>query len=261
MTVDIIAIIAIGIIAVFAIIGYNRGLVKTAFSLFSLILTLAITIVLAPKVSNYIKTNDMAYTYIREKVVKVVDSSFAEKTEGTVDLKDIEGLEGTEGIDDIKSLEDIENLEGVEGLENLEDLKGIEGLEGIEIPDAFKDAFKEGAIRSVQSIKDYLVDYICGIVINAVSFVGTFIAVKILLAIIAKILDIVSKLPVLKNLNKWAGFIMGACQGLLILWVICIVLTAFSATEWGNMLFTRIKGDRILSIIYNTNILLRWVKM
>ena len=66
-----------------------------------------------------------------------------------------------------------------------------------------------------------------------------------------------AKLPVLKEINQVAGGVVGLVQGLLIFWIFCTVLAMFSNFEWAQALYKMINESAILSVLYDTNILLR----
>lgn len=59
---------------------------------------------------------------------------------------------------------------------------------------------------------------------NAISFAVIFFAVKILLQIIASMLDFVASLPILRSLNKVAGAFLGFLEVYLILFIILFIL-------------------------------------
>lgn len=58
---------------------------------------------------------------------------------------------------------------------------------------------------------------------RAMAFVIIFFAVKILLQIIASMLDFIAHLPVLKQLNVWAGGILGFLEVYLIIFILLYI--------------------------------------
>lgn len=58
---------------------------------------------------------------------------------------------------------------------------------------------------------------------RAIAFVVIFFAVKILLHIIGSMLDFVAYLPVLKQLNVWAGSILGVAEVYLLMFIILYI--------------------------------------
>jgi hypothetical protein len=87
----------------------------------------------------------------------------------------------------------------------------------------------------------------------------TFIIILILLWIICIALDIVSKLPLLNQLNKTAGLAAGLIHGLAVVWLFFILITMFQSTELGQKAMGMIGESQALSLIYNNNFLLQFI--
>ena len=111
----------------------------------------------------------------------------------------------------------------------------------------------------VDTFKEYVSGYITTIVINAIAFIITYLIVTILLFAVCIALNIISKLPIINGLNKTAGLLVGLFEGLLVIWMLCIVLTAFSSTETAQKLFEMIKESQFLSCLYDNNLLIRFI--
>jgi uncharacterized membrane protein required for colicin V production len=58
---------------------------------------------------------------------------------------------------------------------------------------------------------------------RAIAFVIIFFAVKILLQIIGNMLDFIAHLPILRQLNVWAGGFLGFCEVYLILFILLYI--------------------------------------
>jgi uncharacterized membrane protein required for colicin V production len=58
---------------------------------------------------------------------------------------------------------------------------------------------------------------------RAVAFVLLFIGTKIVMQIIGSMLDFVALLPILKQLNRWAGSILGFLESYLILFILLFI--------------------------------------
>ncbi|SFD59407.1 Uncharacterized membrane protein, required for colicin V production [Lentibacillus persicus] len=72
---------------------------------------------------------------------------------------------------------------------------------------------------------------------NAISFAIIFFAVKVLLQIIASMLDFVAELPILNSLNKILGAILGFAEMYLIIFIVLYILALTPLTEiqaWVN---------------------------
>lgn len=218
-------IVVIAILAVNALIGIKAGFIKTAFSLCSLIVAIILTVWISPVVNNYMKGNEAIYNSISSKVEMV--------------------LPLTEEASQVSEQESI--------------------IEKLHLPQFIKDSLKENNKAEVykdlaiNSFKGYVNGYLTGVIINAISFMITFVVILILLWVICIALDIISKLPLLHQINKLAGFLAGLIHGLVIIWVLFILLTVFGGSSFGQEALQMIEEDKILSIIYNNNFLLHFI--
>jgi uncharacterized membrane protein required for colicin V production len=215
----------IAIIAVNALIGIKAGFIKTVFSLCSLIVAIILTVWISPVVNNFMKGNEKIYNAISDKVEKVLPFS-EEETDANEQVSLIEGLHLPQSIKD--SLIENNNAE----------------------------IYKEMAI---DNFRGYVGSYLTGVVINALSFIVTFIVILILLWVICIALDIISKLPLLNQINKLAGFLAGLVHGLVVIWLFFILLTVFQSTALGQKAMDMIGESMILSLIYNNNFLLQFI--
>ncbi len=215
----------LAILVINSLIGMKAGMIKTVFSLLSMVVAVILTIWLSPYVNSFMRGNDKIYNGISSKVDVMLPFSEEEANSGDQATM-IEGLSMPESIKD--SLIENNKAEVYEAL-------GITGF------------------------KDYVSNYLTGIIINAMAFLITFIVILILLWVICIALDIVSKLPLLKQINKTAGILAGLVHGLVIVWLFFILLTVFSSTELGQKALQMIGESQLLSFIYNNNYLLTFI--
>ena len=85
------------------------------------------------------------------------------------------------------------------------------------------------------------------------SYVLAFIIASIGLNIACGVLDIVAKLPVLNQINKTGGLLVGLVEGVLRVSVIFIVIDMFAATQWGNTLLIMIHSNEYVKMLYENN--------
>ncbi|NLP16673.1 MAG: CvpA family protein [Clostridiales bacterium] len=132
-------------------------------------------------------------------------------------------------------------------------------IEGLPLPKSIKDSLRENKAKQEANVKSYIISHVTGIVINALAFVITFVIVFIGLWILSIALNIISKLPILNQLNKIAGLLVGGLQGVIVVWLLFILITVFGGTELGKTAFEQIKDNAILSFLYDKNIFLNIV--
>ncbi len=205
--------------------GYHNGLVKTVFAIFTMIIALIAATVFSPFLSNVLQDNESIYGFIEEKVNSVVN------VDQEVQSKAEEQL----------------------------------SIDNMPFPDYFKEVLFENNNNviydemNISNFDDYISGYITRMILNALSYFIIFLTVFIVLKVIANILDIISKLPIINAVNKMAGLAVGLIQGLIVIWILCIILNILSSTELGNTLFKMVSESPVLSFIYNNNLLVHYV--
>ncbi len=222
---NVLLIVVLAILIINGLMGMKAGLIKTVFSLFSMIIAVVLTLWVSPYINNYMRNSDNIYEGISSKVVKMLP--FSEK--------------------------------------EIVDKGQEEFIQQLSLPQSLKDSliknntakvYKEMAIDSFQ---DYVSNYLTGVIINGMAFIITFVIVLILLWVICFALNIVSKLPLLNQINKTAGLVAGLVHGLVVVWIFFILITVFGSTEPGQRALEMIGQDQTLSFIYNNNYLLKFV--
>ena len=88
---------------------------------------------------------------------------------------------------------------------------------------------------------------------EGVSFVAALIMAAILLHIIAKVLKIVEKIPVVSTVNKLGGAALGAVMGIIIIWLILFLAGSFQENSWCRQIIAYIRESELLMSIYRFN--------
>ena len=115
--------------------------------------------------------------------------------------------------------------------------------------------FKKAKEDIQKEVNHRVAIYLTGIVINS----GTFILVYFLLStglyILGRVLNIISKLPVLKELNSMGGGIAGLFQGLVIVWLIFTLMAVFIDKPLVQAGMEQIEKNMFLTLLYKSNII------
>jgi uncharacterized membrane protein required for colicin V production len=217
------------VLVAFALKGRKTGFIKTVFSIFSIIIAIVVSSAISPYISKALRTNEKFYNYIYDRVEDVVNLKVEDEDKTTV----------SEQVESINKLSLPESIK-----KNLLDNKNN------------SEVYKA---LHVDTFKGYVNGYITTLAINAIAFLITYLVVTIILYAVCAALNIISKLPIINGLNKTAGLLVGLFEGLLVIWVLCIVLTAFSSTEAAQKIYELIQESQFLSCLYNNNLLLRCI--
>ena len=210
-----------------ALAGFGRGLVKSVFSTFALIVAIVLAIQIMPYGTKLLR-NTPLYTNINESIQASLDGQLQTAAQGAG-----------------------EQMEAIDQMDNL--------------PDFLKDILKSNnnaevyEALGIDQFSQYVSNYITCLILNAISLIVCFLVIYIILRIIGCMLDMLSRIPVINGLNKIGGFIFGLFNGAIYLWLACIIVTIFSTTQWGQYIFSQINDSVILSFIYNNNYLLELI--
>lgn len=206
--------------------GLKRGFIKTVFALCSFIVTIVLTVIFSPVITKNLQSSEKVVSYFAEKVrdvmpIEEIVEKAAEKEKETQN----------------KIAEDLPLPESI-----------IEML----VDNNEKDVYQA---LGAKSFEDYICNSIACMVISALSFVVTFLIIAIALKMLCTSLDLISKLPVLNEINKFCGMILGFIYGMMIVWLFCIVVTAISSTSIGSSLLQMIGESQFLNFIYTHNLI------
>ncbi len=228
---NVLFIVVIVFLAVSSLYGMKRGLIKTVFSIFSMITALFLTALISPMVSKQLQSNEKVVTY------------FADRVSAVLPFEDDDEEEPKQPEENPKSVQE-------------------KFLESLPLPESIRKSLLENNSTAyynalgVSTFREYLCNYFSCMIIGALSFIVTFLIIFVLLKILCFSLDLISKLPILNQANHLLGFAAGAVNALLIIWVFCIVLTASGGTEAGRNLMKMVNENGFLSFLYNNNLLL-----
>lgn len=206
--------------------GHYKGFIRLAVSMVAFIATLVIVNVAIPKVSVMLKENTPIVTWIQVGVEKASGLELAKES----------------GVG-----------EGMPSEQRM-------AIEGMNIPEEIKELLIANNNNEVyqslgvEAFTDYIGNYLANIIVNLVGFVLLFVIIYAVIHLVMRALDVMARLPILSGLNKIAGALLGGIQGLLYLWVGCLIITAFSSAGWAMMVIHQIEASGWLSFLYHYNV-------
>ena len=120
------------------------------------------------------------------------------------------------------------------------------------LPEFVQNTIDNAAQQTAQALSETVTDA----ALNIISMLVVFVLVKILLWIIAKILDLATKLPVIHGCNKLLGGVLGCVSGVLIVYLLLGFLTFTTLLNTTSDFGRTVQNSLILSQMYENNILL-----
>lgn len=208
--------------------GHHRGFIRLVVSMFAMILSLTIVHVSLPAVTSYLKENTSLQQTVSQNITKAAGLEQMQETE-----------------------EEAQEKPSVQRTM----------IENLNLPSSIKDALIENnnseiyEMLGVKAFTDYVGNYLADTIINSAGFVLLFALVYLASKMVIRWLDIIARLPIISGINKIAGAVAGGIEGLLFLWLACLLVTAFSGTEWGMTITRQIESSQWLSFLYGHNLL------
>jgi len=218
-----------------------------------IVATILITMALTPIASSFIKDNTNWYTNIKNATYQTmqrnntVDDAFQEmgKTQDITKITDIN--QSSTSMQNVSS-QVIDKLKVPESLKNqIQSKINIEKYVG------------QGITTVEDMVANALAEQVSLIIFNILVFAGIFIVVYIIMQVIIRVVDIVSRLPVLKQINKTGGLVLGLAKGLIVVWVFFIAITIFCDTEFAHTVFAYVNSNSFLAFLYNNNLILKLI--
>jgi len=220
----ILLIIMLIILVAFMLSGYNTGIIKLVLSCVSILAALLLTYLLTPTIKDaFVKTG--AYESIVDSVRDSLD-----KDEAFRNAAD-------DSVSKVTS--------------NLNLPKEVKSFLNDNDTDEVYDKL------NVSSAKEYVAAQITNVGVSAATFAIVFIICFVLVSIIINTLDLISKLPVINEINKTAGLVVGFIEGLVVIWLAFIVINFLGTTQASDFLYSQIEENAIVAFVYNNNLLFK----
>lgn len=150
-----------------------------------------------------------------------------------------------------ESVKNITNIESTLTSAIYEALIKTNAYDKINIP-WIKSAIDTGNIQ--ESLKNNLCNGIANGIINLLSGIVVFILALILLKLLIKCLDVVNYIPLVGQLNKILGGVLGIIETILLFCVIFAVLKAFNNVPQIKVLTDNIESSFLVGTLYSNNI-------
>lgn len=151
------------------------------------------------------------------------------------------------------------------GMSSMTKIQQTQMIQNLPIPSFLKDMMinynnGEGYTKlEVTDFGGYVVHFFANIILNIIAFVIALLAAQLVLWTAITALDLFARLPVLHFINHLGGLAVGILQGLLVVWMIFLLISVFSATEIGMNLMNMIEESVLLKPLYDSNLFLKMV--
>ena len=226
-------IIVLAVLLFGAVKGYRRGFLRLAVWFAGLIAVLFIVTKISPYVSDFLIKNTSLYDNVRQRIIV----AYEEKNANDIPDDSFSGDERENRVIDSFGFPDLIT-------------NSIKSNNTSEIYDRL----------AVTLFKDYISGYLSALSIKAGTFVGLFVILAIIQCVLFLAIKILEKIPVLRTFNRLLGMATGITLALVLVWIFFIAVMMFFGRSFGAWVFSQVKASRILTYLFNNNILFELVK-
>lgn len=128
------------------------------------------------------------------------------------------------------------------------------------LPKVLRTSVIETTEQTVSATKDAVAASITSIALTLLSILAIFVLVKVAVWLLSHVLDLVSRLPVIRTANRLLGGLLGAIYGILILYVILAVLTFGVTVKAFHKPTELVLESKYVSTMYHQNVLLNFLQ-
>lgn len=219
MVVDIVIIL---IVLFFVLIGKKRGFALSLLSTCSIILSIVISLFLYQPVETYLREN----TELKEQISNAIISSMNNEDKSDQESTNENQQGESEGKGFFNSL--INNYVNL-GKEKAEETKN----------------------QVVQQTAENITENI----LKVLSFVIVYILVTLILLILKFALKIFTKLPVINQIDKIGGIVLGFAEGVIIVYIIIAIISIVVPEKKDGNISQKIDESYIGRYVYNNNVI------
>lgn len=150
-----------------------------------------------------------------------------------------------------------ENLEL--GVTNVSEIVSQNVLDNLQLPSSITNELNEqlsdnaDLLTTTDEVIEFLTEQFARLIVKNGVFLAAFVLAFIALQIVIFLADFVAKLPGLSAVNRGFGLLLGLLEGVVLLWVCCLVITIISGTQTGSELMQAINQNAFLDFIYSHN--------
>ena len=230
-------IVVLAVLAIATFCGYKKGLIRVVYSIVIGFVLLFLLGTITPKLAEGIKSA----TKLDENLTEAYETRIRDR---------------------------VEQKREESGNKN-EEYNSLEEL-GIHIPEFVLDKLesaREDASNKVGDAIDQsgvytkLAEILSDYTVLGITMLVLIIVLIIVYFVVERLLDIISKLPIIKQANGAAGAAVGLLYGLFFVWIAFGVITLFSGTPAGVVCNEQIQASKILVWLFDHNPILRLVLM
>lgn len=216
----------LAIVLLCILLGYHRGLLKSALSTVGIVGAILLANVFNPYIKTFICEHSELRNIVRQRI--------------EIGLR-------------VERLDDQDSVYGKEWY-----------LENTDLPEIVKNYIRsnDGVRNGQENLEMYskqVVDYLTDMVMNGISYFITFMLAVLIIVISLALSNVIRGIPIVGGIDKAGGIVFGFVQSIVIIWFFMFIITLFSALDWGADMMKMVDDSRLLAFVYKKNIFLKIV--
>lgn len=217
-------------LAAMTYMGSKKGFIRLIYSAASLLIAMILSQCLSVPVTNFVEKNTQIYDVVKGRMDSYVYVSVEENLESSTE----------------QAWEDIQK--------SLNLPKSVTSM-------LFDDYVQPESGFNTDEFCDYVSEGLTLICMRLITTILLFLIIFIIMRCAPAFFDVFARLPVINEINRLAGAAVGFGEGVIILWILCVVIMAMTGTPTGNKVMDAVDSNAFLSFIYNTNVFAEFLKI
>ena len=239
-------IIIVLLLALCVVNGYRKGFLRMMYSMVSWVIMFALVTWATPYINTFLRDN----TSIDQTIAVYCEQQIREKTAKQIE-QEAAAVPG-------EAADETQPADGQPA-----DLTKL----GVKLPDSVMNNISEktadlaGEALDASGIYAQVSVGMADFILNGISFFIAFAVGMIVLHFFSGILGIVSRIPIIRGINKYLGTVAGAIYGFVVVWIAFYVIALCSTSEVGGALISYIYESPFLTYIYENNLIVALIMM
>jgi len=222
-TASLIATIVVAAILIFFLIwGFHRGFLRILLTTLALVVTVVVAGILTPYVSSLLGS-----TFIGKSIDKKVGTYIEKNIDAPV-------------VNRVSEAQEI-----------VIDKLPLPKFMRSDISE--KNTTAEYVAMKVSNFTGYLKVRLVNIILGAIAFVILLILIYLIIRILMGLSKVISKVPIIGGVNRILGAFLGLVEGLLGIWLLCLLVMMLSGTKFGMSAVDVINSNAFLKFFYDNN--------
>lgn len=127
------------------------------------------------------------------------------------------------------------------------------------LPEFLQNFLQPSAEAAAQSAAQVMAGSLAGLILNVAAFLLVFLLGRLIFLILTRILDILTRLPIIKQCNKLGGGILGALEGSLAVYMLLALVFLIAPLRDSAVFQQQIQSSALTQQLYNNNIIIKIV--